>query len=120
LKKPIKRIVVLEDENATLELMESILTEDGYDVIPFNHHEPLEYLIDFDPQLMLLDIRLANGYGHLLCKDLKANPLTAKIPVILVSGSNNLDIIAKDAQADAYLSKPFGVNDLLQVVKAFD
>lgn len=115
-----KRIIILEDEKNTLELVETVLGEEGYDAIAINHYEPLEYLIDFAPELILLDIRLSGGYGHLLCKDLKANPITSHIPVILISGSDNLEAIAKGCKADGFLSKPFTLQDLISTVKQFD
>ena len=114
-----KRIVILDDEKAILEMMEIALEEEGYDVIAINHHEPLEYLIDFAPQLILLDIRLSNGYGHILCEDLKANPATSMIPVILVSGADNLVKIANECKADGYLAKPFDVDELIGCVKQY-
>src|ERR1700688_2410421 len=101
-----KLIVVLEDEKATLDLIEIALEEEGYDVIAINHHEPMEYFLDFAPQLILLDIRLSNGYGNILCEDLKSNPVTSMIPVILVSGDINLVKIASECKADGSLSKP--------------
>ena len=115
-----KRIVVLEDEKSILDLMEIALEEEGFDVIAINHYEPLEYFIDFDPQLILLDIRLSNGYGHILCEALKANQKTSMIPVILVSGADNLSKIAKDSKADGFLSKPFNVDELINCVKHYN
>ena len=115
-----KKILVLEDEESILELIEILLTGEGYDVMTIDHHEPLEYLMDFEPELILMDIRLSNGYGHNLCKDFKANAATASIPVILVSGSNNLEKIAKESNADGYLAKPFENNDLLDCVKRYN
>ncbi len=114
-----KRILVLEDEKAILELIEMFLESEGYFVIGINHYEPLEYIIEFGPDMILLDVRLSDGYGHLLCKDLKANPVTTKIPVILVSGADNLEVIAKECKADDYLCKPFNADDLLKVVKEY-
>ncbi len=115
-----KKVVVLEDEESILEMIEIVLSEEGYDVVAINHHEPLEDLIDFEPQIILLDIRLSNGYGHILCKDLKSNPLTSSIPVILISGSANLDKIASDSNADSYLAKPFDMQQLINCVKKFN
>jgi CheY-like chemotaxis protein len=114
-----KRIVVLEDQKELLELMEMVLEEKGYEVIAINHHEPLEFLIDFLPDLILLDIRLPNGYGHILCEDMKTNPVTSKIPVILVSGADNLEKIANEYKADGYLSKPFNSSDLISCVTKY-
>jgi DNA-binding response OmpR family regulator len=115
-----KRIVIIDDEKAILEMMEIALEEEGYDVIAINRFEPMEVLIDFAPELILLDIRLSNGYGHILCEDLKSNPLTSMIPVILVSGADNLAKIANESKADGYIAKPFNVDDLIQCVKQYN
>jgi len=115
-----KRILLLEDEKEILELIQEILEEEGYNVIAFSHYESVEDIMDFSPQLILLDIRLSNGYGHLLCEDLKSNPKTSHIPVILVSGANNLEKIAADYKADGFLAKPFDMEDLIKMVKNYD
>jgi DNA-binding response OmpR family regulator len=115
-----KRIVLLEDEKDILEIIQFILEEEGYDVIAFNHFEPLEGIVEFQPKLILLDIRLTDGYGHLLCSQLKSNPTTAHIPVILVSGASNLEKIAEESGADSFLSKPFNMDDLIKLVKQYD
>ena len=85
-----KRVMILEDDEDLLSLEEMILMGEGYNVIPFNHYQSPDYMIDFMPELILLDVRLGDGYGHLLCKQLKNNPVTSNIPVILISGSMNL------------------------------
>lgn len=115
-----KRILLLEDERGILELIQEILETEGYEVFAFGNYESVEDIIEFRPQLILLDVRLSNGYGHLLCQDLKANPKTARIPVILVSGADNLKKIAEDCGADNFLSKPFNMDDLIQMVKQYD
>lgn len=115
-----KRILLLEDEKDIRDLIQGILEEEGYSVIALNHYESVADIIDFAPQLILLDIRLSNGYGHLLCEELKSEPQTSAIPVILVSGSSNLEKIARDYKADNFLSKPFDLDDLLNMVKQYD
>ncbi|MGZ3832520.1 MAG: response regulator, partial [Mucilaginibacter sp.] len=99
---------------------QEILTDEGYHTIAFNHYESVTNLMDFAPEIILLDIRLSDGYGHLLCEELKSNPKTAQIPVILISAADNLAKIANDYNADDFLSKPFSVNDLIQIVKKYD
>ena len=116
----IKRIIVLEDEKDILELVEMALQEEGYEVITLNHHAPLEDLIEFAPELILLDVRLSNGYGHILCHDFKANPVTSGIPVILISGADNLAKIAEECEADDYLPKPFNTGDLINLVRRYN
>jgi DNA-binding response OmpR family regulator len=114
-----KRVLLLEDNKESLDLIEEILTEEGYHVIAFDHYESVDHIIDFAPELILLDIRLSDGYGHLLCEDLKNDPKTKNTPVILVSGAGNLEKIARDCHADDFLSKPFDLEDLIQMVKLY-
>jgi DNA-binding response OmpR family regulator len=114
-----KRVVLLEDNKLCLELMEEILLDEGYHVIPINHYEAVANIIEFGPQLILLDIRLSDGYGHLLCGALKANTATNHIPVILVSCADTLEKIANECHADNFLSKPFDLQSLLHLVKRY-
>jgi CheY-like chemotaxis protein len=114
-----KRVLLLEDNKEILELIDDILTGEGYQVIALSHYESVVDIIDFAPDLILLDIRLSNGYGHLLCRDLKADPEIKHIPVILVSAATNLEKIAKDSQADDFLSKPFDLQELIDLVKKY-
>lgn len=111
---------MLEDDQNTLELTEEILTSEGYQVIAFNHCKSVDDIIDFSPKLILLDIRLTNGYGHILCSELKSNPSTSRLPVILISAANNLATIADNCHADNYLSKPYAINKLIEMVKQYD
>jgi DNA-binding response OmpR family regulator len=115
-----KRILLLEDENEMLELIQLILEDEGYNVFAFNRYEPVEEIMEFAPKLIILDIRLLNGYGHLLCSELKANFRTSRIPVILISSANNLEMIARECSADDFLAKPFIPDDLINKVKQFD
>ncbi len=114
-----KRVLLLEDNKQSLDLIEEILSDEGYHVIAFDHYEPVDNIVDFDPQLILLDIRLSDGYGHLLCQDLKNDVRTKEIPVILVSGAGNLEKIARDSHADDFLPKPFDLQDLVEIVKRY-
>ena len=112
--------MILEDDSNLLDLEEMILTYEGYDVTPIRHYESIEYLLDFLPEMILLDVRLGDGYGNSLCQEIKNNPDTAEIPVILISGSNNLQRLAKECNADDFLSKPFNNIDLVKIVKKYD
>jgi len=115
-----KRIMLLEDDRNTLEITEEILLEEGYHPISFDHYESVGNIIDFSPELILLDIRLSGGYGHILCSQLKENPATSSIPVILVSAADKLSAIALDCHADNYLSKPYNMDTLIKMVRHYD
>lgn len=112
-------IIVIEDDRDILDMIQYILADEGYEIMSYDHLIKLESIIAKRPSLILLDERLANGYGSTLCLELKSNPLTKPVPVILVSAAIGLAQIAKNCGADAVLDKPFDLNDLVNLVKRY-
>ena len=74
---------------------------------------------DFKPDLIILDIMLNGMDGRAVFKELRLNPETEKIPVILASARYDESYInAQQYHPEAYLEKPFDVDMLLQKVNA--
>ena len=113
------KIIVIEDDIDTLDIITYILTDEGFEVIASKDNEPLKDIQFHQPLVILMDNRLADGSGHELCAQLKNDPATEHFPVVLVSANNNLEIMAIECKADAYLKKPFDVQELIELVKAF-
>ncbi len=114
-----RNVVVIEDDRDILDLIEYILVDEGYNVIGYNRLEQAEKILEQQPSVILLDNRLANGYGKSLCLSLKTNEETKHIPVIMVSASGGLEQIANTCKADAFLAKPFDLEDLVSMVKHY-
>ncbi|WP_295796592.1 response regulator [Mucilaginibacter sp.] len=112
-----KKVIVIEENRDILDLMQYILEDEGYEVISSVDGSVLGNIEQTDPALIVLDNSLTNEKGSSLCRKLKSNPSTAKYPIILVSAVNEIEDIAKECLADAYLSKPFDINELIAVVK---
>lgn len=112
-----KKIVVIEDNHDILELLGFILENEDYEVIASLDAEPLKILEELNPHLVLLDENLGKQKGHQLCLEIKGNPGTAHLPVILISAVNDLPEIARKCKADDYIAKPFLIEDLLDLVK---
>lgn len=112
-----KKIIVIEDNHDILDMIEFILRDEGFDVLPSLNAEPLQRIATIQPDLILLDDWLADGYGHVLCEEIKADSLTNHIPVVLISSVRNLQDIAAQCHADAYITKPFDIDYLIAVVK---
>jgi DNA-binding response OmpR family regulator len=111
-----KKVLVVDDDPNILEVVKFILTSYGFEV--HTHSTGLnvmEVVLDYQPDLILLDIRLPGKLGTEICKDLK--DLNCVIPIILFSAHaqqpNFLDIFG----ADAFMKKPFDVKDLVNTVK---
>ena len=112
-----KKIIVIEDNHDILELLGFILENEDYEVLASLDAELIKSLEDINPHLILLDENLGVQKGHKICLEIKANPGTSHLPVILISAVNGLPEIARKCKADNYIAKPFLIEDLLTLVK---
>lgn len=115
-------IYLVEDDANIRELIAYALNNNGYKAEGFYDAKHFfQALEDRKPSLVLLDIMLddeVDGYGIL--KELKSNPDTKKIPVIMLTAkTSELDKVkGLDMGADDYITKPFGVMELISRVRA--
>ncbi len=114
-----KRILIIEDDNDTLDMLEYLAAELDLEVITKSLLIPFDEIIGLNPSIILLDHWISGELGGELCKQIKTDPSTAHIPVIMISALNNIAQIAVNCKADAYLSKPFNIDDLQKVIAQF-
>ena len=115
------RILIVEDEITISRLIAVSLRRAGYDCTVANDGSTAADLIaehDFD--LALLDIMLPGDDGMVLLKKLKSSSKTKDIPVIMVTakGSEYDKVMGLDSGADDYVTKPFGMMELVSRIKA--
>jgi|ERR1700712_3406311 two-component system phosphate regulon response regulator PhoB len=113
-----KKVLVIENDSGTLDVIGLLLADSGFQVLPSENRVPIERIIEQSPRLIIIDYFLNDGYGNEICLELKANPLTKHIPVVLISTAPNIKQIAIDSFADGYIAKPFDIIDLENIVKA--
>lgn len=117
-----KVIYILEDDKTIAELITYTLNTAGFKPTSFSTPEAFyAKLIENPPNIILLDIMLSGPEdGFTVIKKLKANHLTKNIPVIFItSKSSEIDKAGGlDIGADDYITKPFGVLELIARVKA--
>jgi DNA-binding response OmpR family regulator len=111
-----KYILIIEDDEATSDVIQLVLTEEGFDVDARSRWKPIRDTDRF-PDLIILDNYLNGQLGQDICLRLKQNSLTTHIPVILTSAANNLSETAITCKADAFISKPFDIHELANSVK---
>jgi len=115
------KILVVEDEAPIQELLQFNLERKKYRVkVVDSGEEALSQASLFMPDLILLDIMLPGTDGLEVCKQLKANSGTERIPIIMLTAlSDEADIVAGlELGADDYITKPFSPHVLLARVKA--
>src|ERR1700712_3159820 len=118
-----KKILVIEDDKDIRDTIVYILEDEGYDVLSSGDSKILRNVTEHDPDLILMDNWLtewkSDANGQQLSKQLKSNPKTQHIPVIIISAVSNIQQIAEEGLADSYLRKPFDIDVLLDTVKKF-
>jgi len=115
-----KKILVVDDNEEILEVIELILSLEGYQVSGLMDASYFNQRIsEFKPDLILLDVMLGALDGRDLCNLLKANLLTLHIPVIMISASHNLsDIQGIICHPNDFIAKPFDISNLINKVSA--
>ena len=110
------KILVVDDDHSTLEILLLILQNAGYTVEVANNGNHTLLIDGTYPDLIILDNNLGGKNGSDICKELKAGEHTQHIPVILISAMDNLKTIAMDACADDHILKPFSMQLLLEKI----
>ncbi|MEB3356300.1 MAG: response regulator [Synechococcales bacterium] len=115
-------ILLVEDSLTEASIMSRCLQEAGLRVVTVNSGEDAEaQLARGVPDLILLDVILPGQSGFELCRSLKSNPRTGRIPVVLCStkGTEVDQIWGEMLGADAYLPKPVDRQTLMQTIEKF-
>ncbi len=105
----IKKILVVDDDELSLKFVSSMLGAQGYVVSSArNGPEALERAVDFQPDLILLDVMMPGMDGYEVCRRFKATAETHLIPVIFITALDDRDarLSGLKAGADEFLSKP--------------
>lgn len=114
-------ILIVEDSPSELELMSYYLKESGYNVIQANGaKEALEKALLQQPDAIVTDVVMPGMSGFELCRSLKKNPATQKVPIVICSSKNlEIDRLWGMRQgADVYITKPYTREQLLRAIKS--
>ena len=115
---PKPRILVVDDEPQLTRVLLRSLTSKGYDVrIAGDGEFALQTFHDWPASLVITDLAMPNMGGLELCRKLRQ---TSAVPIIVLSvrGEEKTKVEALDAGADDYITKPFGMDELLARVRA--
>ena len=112
------RIVVIDNDPKILDAMQEALTEEGFEVAVFEDTKDILGLVkQYQPHLIITDYILEGINGGELCRQLKSNPETANLPVIICSAYSNILNSLGFYGCDAFLAKPFELTDLVAEVE---
>jgi two-component system, OmpR family, KDP operon response regulator KdpE len=113
-----QRILVVDDEPQILRALQTTLRGAGYDVVTAaTAEDALTVAAVQPPEAVILDLVLPDGSGVEVCRELRTWTL---VPILILSavGEEREKVAALDAGADDYVTKPFGVDELLARLRA--
>jgi len=115
-------IVCVDDSPAMLNIIESYLEPDHYDLITIEEPmKSLSYLFKTNPDLIVIDISMPGINGNRFCQILKNSTVFKSVPIILMSGNTkilNQETLESTGAID-FLPKPFNKDDLLQMIHKY-
>jgi two-component system phosphate regulon response regulator PhoB len=114
-------VLVIDDEKDLLELVRYNLTKEGYDVIAAQKGEAgLEIAFQHKPDLILLDVMMPGMDGLEVCRRLRGDERTGRIPLIMLTarGAESDRVVGLELGADDYVTKPFSPRELIARVRA--
>lgn len=113
-----KLIYVLEDDDSQRELITMLLEEENYVVRTYPNITGFFYGLDQEiPDLILMDVLLPDGNGIEVCNKIKSEAIISDIPVIMMSA--HYDFSKESCPAQAFISKPYDIEDLVRIVEEY-
>ena len=115
------RILVVDDDPVTVELLTELFEYEGYVVsTAFDGFEALAKIKSEKPDIISLNVRMPGIDGFEVCRRIRADPASAHIPVVMLTGQ--CDVASRvrglEAGADDYLTKPFRIIELTSRIRA--
>jgi two-component system alkaline phosphatase synthesis response regulator PhoP len=113
-----KKILIVEDEEAILQLLIEICSDAGDNKIfsARDGDEGLKLAKDNNPDLILLDVLLPKMNGHDLCRSVRSLTATPRAKVLMISGMSQASDVQKaiDCGADSFIAKPFSYSGMME------
>jgi CheY-like chemotaxis protein len=114
------RILIVDDQFASRDLLEQFLQAEGYITVTADSGKhALLRVAERAPDLILLDVTMPGMDGFEVARELKSDPATAHIPIVLATAhtSGSARLVGLDAGVEGYLTKPFNLAELALKVR---
>lgn len=114
-------IYLLEDDDNIRKLLSYALSKEGYEVLGFSSPGPFwEKLNALIPEMIILDVMLPEEDGLSVLRKLRSRPDTGDLPIMMLTAKDSEydKVTGLDSGADDYVTKPFGMTELISRVRA--
>ncbi|MET4082555.1 DNA-binding response OmpR family regulator [Pedobacter sp. UYP30] len=112
-----KRILIVDDDQDILDVLVMLMEMEGFSAIGIlDASKFYKTLSGFNPDLVMLDIMLGHVDGRDLCRMVKSNVLTEKLPVIMVSAGHRETTANQHYHPDGFIQKPFDIQLVVNTI----
>ena len=113
------KILIVEDDPHILLGLEEVLKSDGFEVAACHRgDQAVEAVSKYRPGLIVLDVMLPGKSGYDICRELRGKKIATPILMLTAKGQEIDKVVGLDLGADDYVTKPFGVRELLARIHA--
>jgi CheY-like chemotaxis protein len=113
----VKRILIVDNDSDVLEVLEEVFAYDGIEVKTLQSaNDIFNEIAAYNPHVIILDYILDGINGGEICHQIKVNPATCNIPVIIVSAYAKVINSLGYYGCDAFIAKPFDIYDIVNTV----
>jgi two-component system cell cycle response regulator DivK len=113
-----KKVLIFDDDADILEVCAIVLEMNGFEVHTENNCDGLlRKVLDFEPDVVLMDNKIPPVGGIAATREIKATPVYRDLPIVYFSANQDIARLAKDAGADLYIEKPFDLDELVNLLQ---
>lgn len=110
-----KTILIIDDNKSIREALEFALEAQGHQIVSSDMYH--KELLSNPPDLIILDMLLSGHYGPDVCREIKNDPNSSDVPVVMISAHPNAQEAIDNCGADGFIPKPFELDGLLATVE---
>lgn len=113
-------VFIVEDDEDIRYILDIYLSEEGFLTTSFENVAEFKSVFPAElPDIFLLDVMLPDGYGTDLCNDIRNEPSSAELPVVMMSAHAAAARIDKVCHADGFIQKPFELTSVQATLMKF-
>jgi CheY-like chemotaxis protein len=113
-----KKVLIFDDDADILEVCAIVLEMNGFEVHTENNCDGLlRKVLDFEPDVVLMDNKIPPVGGIAATREIKATPVYRDLPIVYFSANQDIARLAEDAGADLYIEKPFDLDELVNLLQ---
>lgn len=113
-----KKVLIVDDNEGILDAVSSVLELENFEVKTLSDAEQTVSTVKFfRPDIIILDVLMAGADGRDICRILKKDPETKDTQIVMISAHPGIEDSIAACGANAFLEKPFEVDDLINTIK---